>query len=209
MNNEYQFTVDSGGNETDFTSYYLQRLEAPKMDPLPFYPIPYPMDFGITLDSFQTACYSTALYPDGAKVIYPILGLLGEAGEVAEKTRDYLFPKGPPKDWDEVSMFLKQVYTSLDNVAKAGLSAGKTSKVVRDKNHELNPVCIEALKAKVDALTNEQKSALGIENMDCAWFISTNLGDMGFTFGDYGQKLLDKLQKRKNEGKIGGDGDNR
>lgn len=182
----------------------------PKLPPLiPGEPIKYQMGFSITLDSFQAACYKTAIYPETAKVIYPILGLLGEAGEVAEKARDYLFPNGAPKGWEEKDMFLKKVYHTLNDVAIAGISAGKTSKVVRDKNNELSKETLKALEEKVLAFTDNQKHAMGIETQDCAWFISTILGDMGLSLNEYGQKLLDKLQKRKVEGKLGGDGDNR
>lgn len=163
----------------------------------------------ITLSSFQHACYSTAIYPETAKLIYPILGLIGEVGEVAEKARDYLFPEGCPKGWDEKAMFLKKVFSSLDETAKVGLSAGKVSKVVRDKNNELSPETLKALQDKVLALTDDQKHALGMENLDCNWFIATSLGDMNLNFGEYGEKLLEKLQKRKESGKLGGSGDNR
>lgn len=38
-----------------------------------------------TLDIYQEYAATTAIYPDNAKVTYPILGLLGEAGELANK----------------------------------------------------------------------------------------------------------------------------
>jgi len=171
----------------------------------------YPISFlstELTCNAYQTQCYSTAIYPEAAKVIYPILGLLGEVGEVAEKMRDYLFPC-KLKDWDDTSNFLKEIYHTLDDLARLGISAGKTSKKVRDKNKELPIEYIQALKERVDQLTVDQKFNLGKETGDIVWFISTFLGDMNLTLGDIAQQNLDKLQKRKEEGKLSGDGDNR
>ena len=40
-----------------------------------------------TFDEFQEAATKTAVYPDSAKILYPTLGLTGEAGEVANKDK--------------------------------------------------------------------------------------------------------------------------
>ena len=37
--------------------------------------------------SYQTAAAQTAIYPPAFRVVYPLLGLLGEAGEVANKVK--------------------------------------------------------------------------------------------------------------------------
>jgi NTP pyrophosphatase (non-canonical NTP hydrolase) len=42
----------------------------------------------LTANDYQTAALQTAIYPDqGQNFIYPTLGLVGEAGEVAEKAK--------------------------------------------------------------------------------------------------------------------------
>ena len=38
-----------------------------------------------SLDTYQEYAASTAIYPNSANVMYPILGLLGEAGELSNK----------------------------------------------------------------------------------------------------------------------------
>ena len=40
-----------------------------------------------TFDEFQAAAVKTAIYPEETKVLYPALGLAGEAGEVANKVK--------------------------------------------------------------------------------------------------------------------------
>ena len=51
------------------------------------------MEKKMTLNDYQQAALETAVYPDEFRIIYPTLGMAGEAGEVADKVkkviRDY------------------------------------------------------------------------------------------------------------------------
>lgn len=42
------------------------------------------------LNEYQEAAIETAIYGEGQKIIYPTLGLAGEAGEVADKVKKVL-----------------------------------------------------------------------------------------------------------------------
>ena len=44
----------------------------------------------MTFDEYQEVARSTAMYPEDVKVVYPTLGLCGEAGEVAEKIKKHM-----------------------------------------------------------------------------------------------------------------------
>lgn len=49
----------------------------------------------LTFNAYQEFALSTAIYPDqGSNIVYPALGLVGEAGEVAEKVKKVIRDKG-------------------------------------------------------------------------------------------------------------------
>ena len=41
----------------------------------------------MTFDQYQEEALSTAIYPRESGIVYPVLGLTGEAGEVADKVK--------------------------------------------------------------------------------------------------------------------------
>jgi len=44
----------------------------------------------VDFDEYQSVSKATQVYPNEAKIIYPVLGLVGEAGEVANKVKKLL-----------------------------------------------------------------------------------------------------------------------
>lgn len=45
------------------------------------------MDIMINFKEYQTQALSTKIYPNNMKVVYPLIGLSGEVGELAEKIK--------------------------------------------------------------------------------------------------------------------------
>tara|TARA_B100000214_G_C23415602_1_gene378094 strand:+ start:82 stop:411 length:330 start_codon:yes stop_codon:yes gene_type:complete len=106
-------------------------------------------------NDYQRESSKTALYPDvGRNTIYPTLGLVGEAGEVADKVK----------------------------------------KILRDKN---------------GAFDKNSKHEIKLELGDVLWYISQLSSELGYELEEIAEANLQKLNSRKNRGKIQGSGDSR
>ena len=76
-------------------------------------------------DAYQKFCKSTAVYPKvGKSFVYPVLGLMGEAGEVSEKFKKLFRDHGGrltheykleiAKEMGDVLWYLAQISTELN-----------------------------------------------------------------------------------------------
>lgn len=66
---------------------------------------------------YQELAASTAIYPDDKKLIYPLLGLAGECGEVFEKVKKH-FRDGRVLDKDDLGKELGDILWYLSAVAR-------------------------------------------------------------------------------------------
>ena len=106
-------------------------------------------------NQYQKRALETAMYPNiGQNIIYPALGLTGEAGEVSELIK----------------------------------------KMIRDDG---------------GTLTEQRREKLLKELGDVLWYVAVVAHEAGLMLGDVAQVNLDKLARRKEEGKITGSGSDR
>ena len=106
-------------------------------------------------NQYQKRALETAMYPNiGQNIIYPALGLTGEAVEVSELIK----------------------------------------KMIRDDG---------------GTLTNQRREKLLKELGDVLWYVAVVAHEAGLMLGDVAQVNLDKLSRRKSEGKITGSGSDR
>lgn len=66
-----------------------------------------------TIDEYQTAALDSAVYPESAAIIYPTLGLTGEAGEVADKVKKVIRDKNGDFDNEDIR---KEIAKELSDV---------------------------------------------------------------------------------------------
>ncbi len=87
------------------------------------------MDF----NDYQKAALKTAIYPNqGNNFVYPVLGLNGEAGEVAEKAKKIIRDKGGVFDGEDIADIRKELGDVLWYLAvtadEFGLTLGEVAK---------------------------------------------------------------------------------
>lgn len=66
-----------------------------------------------TIDEYQTAALDSAVYPESAAIVYPTLGLTGEAGEVADKVKKVIRDKNGDFDNEDIR---KEIAKELSDV---------------------------------------------------------------------------------------------
>ena len=95
--------------------------------------------------SYQLSAATTAIYPDQYKILYPALGLAGEAGEVANKVKKIVRdgPDNMPKDWrdqlaseiGDVLWYCAALATDL-NLSLSTIAAQNEEKLRRRKEQD-------------------------------------------------------------------------
>jgi NTP pyrophosphatase (non-canonical NTP hydrolase) len=81
----------------------------------------------MTFEQYQKQARTTALYPNvGSNFVYPTLGLVGEAGEVAEKVKKVLRDSGGIMDDERKSQIRKELGDVLWYIAQLCTELGFT-----------------------------------------------------------------------------------
>ena len=92
----------------------------------------------------------------------------------------------------------KAIYPALGITGEAGEVSDKIKKLIRDKGYKGG--LIESDKDRED---------IALELGDVLWYVATLANDIGYNLEEIAILNYSKLQKRKEQGKIGGSGDHR
>ena len=91
----------------------------------------------LTFDVYQMRAMETAVYPVESEVVYPALGLNGEAGEVAEKVKKIIRDKnGDFSDYDDRMEIILELGDCLWYIAAIATNLGVTLDDVAYRNLE-------------------------------------------------------------------------
>jgi NTP pyrophosphatase (non-canonical NTP hydrolase) len=165
------------------------------------------MSASLTFNKYQEVAKTTATYADSSTAVYPILGLVGEAGEVAEKMRDGIWKGNKPTDPVEA-----RVYDALSLAIITGRLCERLKKEIRDKGFlDTSPDGRDRIMAAYKEMIENETvvGELAKELGDVDWYMSDLASNLNLKLGDVAQKNMDKLLSRKARGVIQGSGDNR
>lgn len=155
------------------------------------------------MNEYQEKAAFTAIYPEEARLVYPLLGLLGEAGEMAEKVKDALFPGGVNPDSE-----ILDIYWLLDSLAFTGRQAEQKKKLIRDSG-KYPKECLEEMQRRTNDMTGRDIVELRKEVGDALWYVANIARDLKATLEEVAKGNLEKLWSRMERGVLQGAGDNR
>ena len=91
----------------------------------------------MTFDEYQKLSRRTAVYPDqGNNLVYPVLGLTGEAGEVAEKVKKMIRDADGKLTDERKALLAKELGDVLWYVAQLATELGVSMEDVAKENLE-------------------------------------------------------------------------
>lgn len=86
------------------------------------------------LNEYQKRALETAIYPIGSKIVYPTLGLTGEAGEVADKVKKVIRDNDGDFSAEKRLEIAQEVGDVLWYVANLASDLGYTLKEIGEMN---------------------------------------------------------------------------
>ncbi|WP_018110745.1 nucleoside triphosphate pyrophosphohydrolase family protein [Thermus igniterrae] len=88
----------------------------------------------MTLEAYQKEAQKTALYPEAYRLLYPTLGLVGEAGELANKVKKVLRDQGGNLTEEVREALVAELGDVLWYVAQVATDLGVSLEEVAQKN---------------------------------------------------------------------------
>ena len=88
----------------------------------------------MTFAAYQKAAQKTALYPEAYRLVYPALGLAGEAGELANKVKKVLRDHGGRLSEEAREAILAELGDVLWYVAQVATDLGESLEAVAQAN---------------------------------------------------------------------------
>lgn len=152
------------------------------------------------LNEYQSKTSNTAIYPNrGKNYLYPLLGLLGEIGELIEKLGVTIDQTNI--DESNTSFYKWGVFKNIDDLQLPLLKCNETKKLIRDKRIGTKTL----FHSSDEKIKEEIKQELG----DVLWYVSELATEFGLSLDEIAEYNISKLQDRKERNILTGSGDKR
>jgi NTP pyrophosphatase (non-canonical NTP hydrolase) len=149
------------------------------------------------VNDYQQMSSVTAIYPGYAKTLYPLLGLVGELGELVAKFHTGMWPYGEPVPAGEEPY--AEALTALIGV---GQRCEVLKKQIRGGTDGLSDDQRQGIRDRVGKVLETTGKGLEGETGDVLWYISALITDMKGTLEDVLTENLRKLYARHRKGQI-------
>lgn len=88
----------------------------------------------MNFDEYQDNADKTAIYPREFSILYPVLGLVGEAGEVANKVKKIIRDKGNIYETETISAIADELGDVLWYMAAIATDLGLNLNTIAERN---------------------------------------------------------------------------
>ncbi len=159
------------------------------------------------LNEYQKAALETARHDPRLGYLYPLLGLVGETAEVAEKIVAELWGKDGPADGLETYL-----YVNLTRAIEAGKRVEALKKLLRDGLSDIPAGDLAGLAKKIEEsgpASVEADQAIGKELGDVMWYHAVLADYLCWELDEVANLNIKKLRDRKDRGVLKGSGDDR
>ena len=163
----------------------------------------------MNLDEYQAAADTTAMYPNkGNTIFYPVLGLIGEFGEVTEA----IMKGSPDKDilleLSDTLWYLSTICTELQ-IKLTDISNGRIVDSPLVTLGQIAEVTKKLMRDNGSIVTDKHRELLTPLLAKIFLRVKTTVKSYGSTIEDIADMNIKKLLDRKKRNKIQGSGDHR
>jgi hypothetical protein len=163
-----------------------------------------------TFDGYQADIRRFRKYPPEAGPLYPLLGLLSEVGEIAEKLAAAATAAAVEGGLTGAALY-RDAAVAFDGMASYGKMADRLKKGIRDNGRLASESTAAAFAAAFAGAVRspERRLPLLAELGDATFYVAEAADRLDATFGDVASGNVAKLEDRAARGVLGGSGDTR
>lgn len=165
----------------------------------------------IKLSTYKKDALSTAFYPNiGSNILYPIIAVFEESGELIEKLDESAKPKDIAKELGDILWYCAMVFHELDEdfVFKIQKEYMTTDKLMMH-NSRIAGIIKKSQRDENGKLENDKRENLKFHLNFVLTFVYNVANQIGFTIEDVCDMNIKKINDRIERGTLSGSGDNR